>query len=95
MTDAERVIWKRIRNNQLGYKFRRQEPIGDYVVDFVCYDKKLILEIDGSQHIDSSEDEKRDEYFAENNYTVLRFFNNIVLSKTDDVLQRIWDQINQ
>ncbi|MDH5684403.1 MAG: DUF559 domain-containing protein, partial [candidate division WOR-3 bacterium] len=49
MTDAERKLWFRIRNNQLGVKFRRQQPIGNYIADFICFEKKLVIEIDGGE----------------------------------------------
>ncbi|MFH1489794.1 MAG: DUF559 domain-containing protein [Pseudomonadota bacterium] len=61
-TEAEKMIWHRIRSKQLeGYKFRRQQPIGPYIVDFVCFEKKLIIELDGGQHaIDQQKDRNRD-----------------------------------
>ena len=61
MTDGERLLWKRLRSEQLGFKFRRQHPLGGYVADFACLAPKLIVEIDGSQHVDQQAyDAKRD-----------------------------------
>jgi very-short-patch-repair endonuclease len=93
MTDAERKIWGQIRNKQMGVKFRRQQPIGKYIVDFVCLEKKIVIELDGSQHIDSKKDEERDSWFKAQGYHILRFWNNDVLKNTGNVLQAIWDTI--
>lgn len=92
MTDAERRLWQHLRSKQtLGYKFRRQEPIGSYIVDFVCYEKKLIIEVDGGQHLEKQAeyDKARDAWLKEQGFTVLRFWNNHVLGNTDGVLLRI------
>lgn len=93
-TDSENVLWFNIRNNQIsGIKFRRQVPIGKYIVDFVCLKKKLIIELDGSQHIDNKiYDEERSNYLKANGYTILRFNNDDVLKNTQDVLQTIYDK---
>ena len=95
MTDAERLLWSKLRRKQLGYKFRRQVPIGKYIVDFLCPSKKLIIEVDGSQHINSDYDRRRDEYLRSKGYTILRFWDNEVLKETEAVVQRIWDEINK
>ena len=79
MTEAEKKIWYRVRDKQLGVKFRRQQPIGNYVVDFVCFGKKLVIEIDGGEHFESSRDKIRDKWFQEQGYKVLRFWNNDAL----------------
>lgn len=64
-TDAERVLWRQLRLWQLGgYKFRRQQPLGRYIVDFVCLEKRVIIEVDGGQHAQTPEDEERDTWFA-------------------------------
>lgn len=89
MTDAERLIWRKIRNNQLGTKFRRQQPIGKYIVDFINYDKKIIIEIDGSEHIDNIKDKSREAYLKKSGYTILRYWNNDVLKNVDGVLMSI------
>ncbi len=89
-TDAERKLWHRLRSRAMvGFKFVRQEPIGPYVVDFVCRERRLIIEVDGSQHADSKRDLVRDRWLAENNYRVLRFWNNDVMTNTDGVLESI------
>lgn len=91
MPDAEKRLWNHLRNRQLGgHKFRRQKPIGSYIVDFVCIEKKMIIEIDGGQHaIEQAKDEKRTEFLEENGYMVLRFWNNDVMRCTDAVLNKI------
>ena len=91
MTDVEKLLWRCLRNRQLGgYKFRRQHPIGPFFVDFVCLEKKLVIELDGSQHAKSlAKDIKRSDYLRERGYHVLRFWNNEVLEKTTPVLNVI------
>lgn len=90
-TDAERVLWRQLRGKQLeGYKFRRQEPIGSYIVDFVCYFKKIIVEVDGGQHaIDADKDFKRDSWFRRQGFKVLRYWSNEVLANTEGVIETI------
>ena len=89
MTDAERILWSRLRASQFGVRFRRQEPIGDYIVDFVCLPFRLIIEVDGSQHLDSVYDEARDLWLRSLGFRVLRFWNHEVLLSTDDVMAHI------
>ena len=91
MTDTERLLWQSLRNRQLGgWKFRRQHPIGPFIPDFVCVERKLIIEVDGGQHaIKAKEDAKRSDYFGNKGYRVLRFWNNEVLQETDAVLDAI------
>ncbi len=87
MTDAERKLWYHLRNRGLfGCKFRRQFPIGRYVVDCVCLDACLVIEVDGGQHAGSADDIRRDGFLHEQGFTVLRFWNNEVLIETDAVL---------
>jgi very-short-patch-repair endonuclease len=90
-TDAENTLWKSLRAKRLqGLKFRRQEPIGKYIVDFVCYEKKIIIEIDGGQHsVDKEKDQERDHWFKTKGFEVLRFWNNDVLKKTEEILEII------
>jgi very-short-patch-repair endonuclease len=90
-TFAERLLWRHLRAKQVeGYKFRRQEPIGDYAVDFVCFEKRIIIEVDGSQHqIEKDKDKKRDKWFKEQGFRVLRFWNNEVLRNIEGVLELI------
>lgn len=91
MTDAERVLWQSLRNHQLaGFKFRRQKPIGSYIVDFVCIEKKIIIEVDGGQHALQQEyDSERSDYLKRKGYKILRFWNHDVLKEKDAVLDRI------
>jgi very-short-patch-repair endonuclease len=92
-TDAERLIWSRLRAGRLeGLKFRRQHPIGPYIVDFVCLERKLVIELDGGQHAlpeETQKDNQRDSWLKEEGYTVLRFWNNEVLTNLNGVLEEI------
>ena len=89
-TDAETVFWNRIRNRQIdGHKFVRQEPIAGYVCDFVCRERRLIVEVDGGQHSESAADVIRDKRLQEEGYRVLRFWNNDVLGNLEGVLTTI------
>jgi len=94
-TPQEVILWSRLRRNQLGYKFRRQHSIGRYIVDFYCPEKKLIIEIDGSQHIETQKeyDEQRDEYLKSLGFTVLRFWDNDVNNNLDGVLMKILEHL--
>ena len=86
-TDAETKLWNHIRNRQInGDKFVRQGPIGRYICDFVCREKRLVIEVDGGQHSGSVRDELRDRYLREQGYRVMRFWNNDVLSNMEGVL---------
>ena len=91
-TDAERCLWQRLRNRELlGWKFRRHHPIGCYIVDFVCIERELIIELDGSQHAENqTADSERSEYLKEKGYQVLRFWNNDVLVRGEAVLNAIY-----
>ena len=95
LTDAERKLWQRLRGAQLGVKFRRQHPFENYVLDFICIERRLVIEVDGSQHAEEQEhDEKRSKRLHQAGFTVLRFWNNEVLIETDAVVQAIWDVLN-
>ena len=96
MTDSERLLWQHLRNRQLGGdKFRRQRPIGPYIVDFVCLEKKLVIEVDGGQHAGQVElDAKRSDYLKEKGYRILRFWNNEVLTETESVLTVILSSLD-
>ena len=91
MTDAERVIWQRLRAGQLnGHKFRRQHPIAGYVVDFVCLEARLIVELDGGQHAEKVDaDRRRTDVLGSEGFSVVRFWNNDVLTQTDAVLTAV------
>jgi len=88
-TDAERLLWKYLRAKQIeGYKFRRQEPIGKYIVDFVCFEKTLIVELDGGQHT-GDKDVNRDSWLNTQGFKVLRFWNHDVLINIAGVVEMI------
>ncbi len=91
MTDAEQALWRHLRDRQVdGYRFRRQVPIGTYIADFACLERRLIVEVDGGQHaINEADDKIRDAWLEREGYRVLRFWNNDVLSNRNGVLQRI------
>jgi very-short-patch-repair endonuclease len=93
-TDAETVLWNRIRNRQIdGHKFARQVPIGRYVCDFVCREKRIIIEVDGGQHAESTADAIRDRHLITEGYRVLRFWNNDVLGNLEGVLTTIQTEL--
>ena len=90
-TEAEKFMWRYLKSRQLeGLKFRRQEPIGNYVVDFVCYEKKIIVEIDGGQHC-VERDGNRDRWLESQNFKNLRFWNTEVLKNS----QGVWEVIRK
>lgn len=90
-TDAERHLWRYLRNSQLeGAKFRRQQPIEAYIVDFVCFNKRIVVELDGGQHAENPEyDGQRDVCLRRNGFDVLRFWNNEVFENIEGVLEVI------
>ena len=90
-TDAETRLWWHLRAARFrGLKFRRQQPIGDYIVDFICFERKLIVEVDGSQHADAIEhDDARTAWLESVGFTVLRFWNDDVLRDSQRVVQEI------
>jgi very-short-patch-repair endonuclease len=91
MTDAETKMWSLLRDRRLSnLKFRRQVPMGRYIVDFCCLDKKLIIELDGSQHLDQIKyDKDRDRFFIEQGFAVLRFWNHEVFENTEGIIEKI------
>src|SRR5260370_36247128 len=91
-TDAEIRLWSRLRRKQLeGFRFRRQHPLGPYVVDFFCAEAKLVVEVDGGQHADDGE--ARTQLLETRGYRVIRFWNNDVLANTQRVLREILDSL--
>jgi len=96
-TEAEARLWSRLRAHRVGgVQFRRQHAIGSYIVDFCAPRRKLIIEVDGSQHLEQAEyDSKRTAYFQSKGFRVLRFWNNEVMSNIDSVMRVIWDEINR
>ena len=90
LTPAERKLWSLIRNDQLGVNFRRQHAVGNYIPDFVCVQKKLIIELDGSQHLEQEGyDEERTKYLNSLGYKVIRFWNNDVMKNLQGVILSI------
>jgi very-short-patch-repair endonuclease len=95
-TDAERALWRALRSRQVGgVKFRRQHPLGPYVVDFLCYEHKLVVEVDGGQHALSPSDGARTRWLEANGFRVIRFWNNDVLTRTEGVLTEIIRQLRR
>ena len=95
-TDTEMRLWFALRDRRLGgFKFVRQEAIGSYIVDFVCREKKLIVEVDGGQHAENARDRLRDRTLIAQGYHVLRFWNSDVLSNPDGVLSTIIAKLEQ
>ena len=91
MTDAEQVLWYHLRSHRLaGQKFRRQQPLGRYVVDFVHFGARVIVEADGGQHNESAHDAARDAWLQNQGFRVLRFWNNEILLNTQQVLAVIY-----
>ena len=94
MTDAERKLWFALRDRRLAaFEFRRQVPLGPFIVDFLCYQATLVIEVDGGQHAESVRDMRRDEWLAANNFRVLRFWNHDVLSNIEGVLTVILEAL--
>ena len=90
-TEAEQRLWYYLRAHRfMGLKFRRQKPIGPYIVDFVCHERHLIVEVDGGQHAGQTEyDSRRDAWLRQQGFTVLRFWNHDVLAQSEAVLEQI------
>ena len=90
-TDVEAKLWRRLRDRQVfGVKFRRQHPIGSYIVDFCCPTLRLIVELDGGQHAEqNAADQARTCFLESRGYRVLRFWNNQVMTQLDEVLEEI------
>ena len=94
LTPAERKLWSRIRNDQLGVTFRRQHAIGHYIPDFCSPKARLIIELDGSQHLEQQEyDAARTGYLKRQGYTVLRFWNSDVMNDIDSVIRAIMQAV--
>jgi very-short-patch-repair endonuclease len=95
-TDVERLLWRALRESTLPWKFRRQHPIGGRIADFACPARKLVIELDGSQHIAGAvADEKRDDELAARGYRVIRFWNNDILENLEGVLTAIQQALEQ
>jgi very-short-patch-repair endonuclease len=95
-TPQEVLLWEVLSNKKLGVKFRRQHSIGPYIVDFYCREKKLVIELDGSQHIKQKEyDRERDNFLKSHNITTIRFWNNQINESLDGVVMNILETIKQ
>lgn len=90
-TDAEAKLWRELRNRQfVDAKFRRQVPLGGYIVDFLCEEQALIVELDGGQHAaDSNHDQERTQWLENEGYRVVRFWNNDVMENIEGVLEEL------
>jgi len=95
LTPSEQSLWKHLRQEQLGgFKFRRQQPIGKFIADFVCFEKRLIVEVDGEVHLSQKErDNERDLYLKESGFKVVRFSNEEIERDIKGVLGRIRENI--
>ena len=96
MTDAEQRLWFHLRRRQWGgFRFRRQHPVGPFVVDFLCVERRLVVEVDGSQHLESATDRARDAWLRGRDLRVLRFWNDDVLERTEQVLCAILQALGE
>ncbi len=97
-TPMEIKLWNRLRSRRfMGLKFRRQCPLGSYIVDFICIEKKLIIEIDGGQHNEPENqiyDKRRTEFLNQSGYNVLRYWNNEILLQFDAVMDQIYKHVS-
>lgn len=93
-TMAENILWQALRNRQLeGFKFKRQVPLDGYILDFVCFDARLIIEVDGGQHAGRTADIRRDAYFRSEGFRILRFWNDDVTRNIDGTCLAILSEL--
>ena len=92
-TEAEKALWRALRDRNLqGFKFRRQQPVGRFIVDFVCFERQLVIEVDGGQHATQTDKDKaRDVWLQGQGFRVLRFWNNEVLENLEGVVEVIFE----
>ncbi len=88
-TEAEKHLWNGLRGRQLGWDFRRQHPIPPYFADFACVTARIVIEVDGGQHAEPGEHDRRDNFLRAKGWRIMRFWNNDVLQNRDGVLQTI------
>jgi len=89
-TDAEAAMWRLLRDRRLApFKFRRQAPFQNFILDFVCFEKRIVIEIDGSQHVSSGRDTKREAILVAEGFRIARYWNNDVLLQPSAVLEDI------
>jgi very-short-patch-repair endonuclease len=95
-TDAEATMWRLLRDRRFSqFKFRRQVPFQNYILDFVCFERRLVIEIDGSQHAEATSDTARDQALAKEGFRVVRYWNNDVLQRRTDVLEDILSKLSK
>ena len=95
LTDAEQLLWRHLRANQLGIKFRRQHSVGRYILDFACISAQLAIELDGGQHIEMyTQDTERTAWLEDKGWRILRFWNNEVFDNVDGVLAHILSRLD-
>jgi very-short-patch-repair endonuclease len=95
-TDAESAMWHLLRHRSLaGFKFRRQVPFQDFILDYVCFDQKIVVKIDGSQHFASERDQRRDNALRAEGFEVLRYWNNDLLQRPASVLEDLFMHLNR
>jgi very-short-patch-repair endonuclease len=96
-TNAEHLLWQHLRRRRLaGFRFRRQHSIGPYICDFACLEAAIVVELDGSQHVEQSDyDERRDAFLRSQGYRVLRFWNNDVLVQINVILETIFEALRR
>ncbi len=94
-TEAEKRLWIRLRSKKSGFKFRRQQQIGNYIADFICFDKGLVVELDGGQHaIDTEYDTQRDNWLRSEGFDVVRFWNTAVFENIEGVMEVIMNRLS-
>ena len=96
MTESERMLWEVLRKLNCGYHFRRQHPIGDYIADFICLKKKLVIEVDGGYHDEprqQQDDQIRTDFLVSKGYTVIRFKNEEIINDQSKVIGIIKEQL--
>ena len=93
-TKAERLLWQHLRKRQLGgYRFRRQQPIGPYIVDFLCFEQRFVVELDGGHHAENRYDDERTGWLESRGFRVMRFWNSDVLGNVEGVRYAILEAL--
>ena len=96
MTNAERRLWSALRDRQLnGFKFRRQRPIGPFIVDFACIERRPVVEADGGQHCDNEADRRRTGWLTDRGWIVIRFWNHDILRNLDGVREKLLEHLDR
>ncbi|MCR4592666.1 MAG: endonuclease domain-containing protein [Bacteroidaceae bacterium] len=96
MTESERVLWEALRKLNCGYHFRRQHSIGDYITDFICLKRKLVIEVDGGYHnepMQQQDDQMRTDFLESIGYTVIRFKNEEIYNNLNEVVMRVKEKL--